>query len=234
MIRDLIIIKDGVPLLAKNLSNSQKSIFSKQDDLILVSGFFSALNSFSDHFQNLGSISELKLSNSNVKLSFLNDSNIRNMVYMATYDENSNSVDVKRFLKSVSHGFVKRFGIDQIIKWNGRRELFEAFEDVVDNFLEDNDKRIETYSNNKANQLFKSEIEIKDNIPDYYNYVPYFKISTKINPEHYLTGEFSYKVFNQINGIKSIYQIADALKIDEERVYAICKNLIKFGFISLS
>ena len=233
MIRDLIIIKDGVPLLSKNLSNSQKSIFSKQDDLILLSGFFSALNSFSDHFQNLGSISELKLSNSNVKLSLMNDNNIQNMVYLATYDENSNSVDVKRFLKNVSQGFVKRFGMDQITKWCGRIEKFEEFEDIIENFIEDDDKGNEAYFNNNTGQFLNSESRIKEDIPDYYNYIPCFKTSTKINPKHYLTGESSYKVFNKIDGMKSISQIANELNLDEERIYAICKNLIKFGFISI-
>lgn len=234
MIRDLVIIKDGVPLLAKNLSNSQKGIFAKENDLIMLSGFFSALNSFSDQFEDLGSIKELKLSKNNLKLSFLNDRDVQNLVYLATFDGN-NSVDVRRFLKSVSKSFVNRFGIDQIKKWAGRREMFETFEDIVDNFLEEDvDEGNETNVCNSAEQLLSSKNKIDENIPDFYNYVPCFKISTKINPEHYLTGESSYNVFNKIDGTKSISQIADELKMDEERVYAISKNLIKFGFISLS
>ena len=111
--------------------------------------------------------------------------------------------------------------------------MFETFEDIVDNFLEEEEGN-ETKYYNTTEQLLSSKNKIDDNIPDYYNYVPCFKISTKINPEHYLTGESSYNVFNKIDGTKSISQIADELKMDEERVYAICKNLIKFGFISLS
>jgi len=49
MIHDFLIIKDGLPLLFKNFSIT-KNIFSEADSLILVSGFFSALNSFSDSF----------------------------------------------------------------------------------------------------------------------------------------------------------------------------------------
>jgi len=69
-------------------------------------------------------------------------------------------------------------------------------------------------------------------IPDYYNFIPSLKISKKINPKNYLTGDSSLKVFNQINGEQSIDQIAHELKMEQDRVYAICKNLIKFGFIS--
>ena len=235
MIRDLVIIKDGVPLLAKNLSNSQKGIFTKDNDLIMLSGFFSALNSFSDQFEELGSIKELKLSKNNLKLSFLNDSNVQNLVYLASFDNSSNTVDVRKFLRNVSQGFVNRFGIDQIKKWAGRREMFETFEEIIDNYLEnDEDRESETSFCNSAEQPLSSKNKINQNIPDYYNYVPRFKISTNINPEHYLTGESSCKVFNKIDGKKSISQIAEELKIDEERVYAISKNLIKFGFISFS
>ncbi|MFX1443369.1 MAG: hypothetical protein ACFFHV_08150 [Promethearchaeota archaeon] len=233
MIKDLVIIKDGVPLLAKNLSNSQKGIFTKDNDLIMLSGFFSALNSFSDQFEELGSIKELKLSKNNLKLSFLNDTNVQNLVYLATFDNTSNSGDVRSFLKNVSKGFVNRFGIDQIKKWAGRREMFETFEDVIDNFLEnDEDAGEEIQIYNPPKELSNSKN--LENVPDYFNYVPQFKTSKNINPEHYLTGETSCIVFNKINGKKSISQIAEELKMDEERVYAISKNLIKFGFISLS
>lgn len=236
MIRDLVIIKDGVPLLAKNLSNSQKGIFAKDNDLIMLSGFFSALNSFSDQFEALGSIKELKLSRNNLKLSFLNDREIQNLVYLATFDSSSNSVDVRSFLKNVSKSFVNRFGIDQITKWAGRREMFETFEDSLDNFLEEEEDIEGNEPNfyNKTEQHQNSQIKLDKNVPEYHNYVPRFKISTKINPEHYLTGESSYKVFNRIDGMKSISQIAEELQMDEERVYAISKNLIKYGFISLS
>ena len=234
MIRDLVIIKDGVPLLSKNLSNYEKSVFAEENDLIMLSGFFSALNSFGNQFKNLGSISELKLSNSNLKLSFLSDTKIQNMVYLATYDENSNSIDVKRFLNNVSHDFTTRFGADQIKKWAGRREIFESFEEIVDNLVEDDGKGYKNYTNNKEIQDLDPEQDIPQKYPNYYGYIPRFKISTKINPENYLTGESAHHVFNKIDGIKSISQIAEELNMEKERIYAICKNLIKFGFISLS
>ena len=53
MIHDFLIIKDGLPLLSRNFTNSI-NVFSQSDTLILVSGFFTALNSFSDSFEDLG------------------------------------------------------------------------------------------------------------------------------------------------------------------------------------
>ena len=108
MIRDVVIIKDGIPLLSKNYYTSQKNIFSKTDTLIMVSGFFSALNSFSDQFEDLGSISELQLTKSNFKLSFVKDPSIPNLLYLATFDKSSKSVNVQRYLRKISRTFLKK------------------------------------------------------------------------------------------------------------------------------
>ena len=108
MICDVIIIKDGLPLFSKNLSNSNiKNLLSHEDNLIMISGFFAALNSFSDSFEDLGTISELKLSNNNLKLSFLKDSNVPDLIYLATYDEKSDLINAQQFLKNISNKFVK-------------------------------------------------------------------------------------------------------------------------------
>jgi len=96
MIRDVLVIKDGLPLFSKNISNSRNFI-SDHNNLVLVSGFLSALNSFSEEFEDLGSIKELKLSNSNLRLAFLKNNTIPNLIFLASFDEESNSVNVQRF-----------------------------------------------------------------------------------------------------------------------------------------
>ena len=113
MIHDFLIIKDGLPLLSRNFTNSI-NVFSQSDTLILVSGFFTALNSFSDSFEDLGTISELKLSNNDLKLSFLKDNSIPNLIYLATFDESSKSVNVKRVLRKISRTFLQKYNISEI------------------------------------------------------------------------------------------------------------------------
>lgn len=254
MIRDVVIIKDGIPLLSKNYFNSQKNIFSKTDTLVMVSGFFSALNSFSDQFEDLGSISELQLSKSNYKLSFVKDPSIPNLLYLATFDNTSKGINVQRYLRKISQTFLKKYNISEINKWAGRVDAFKSFEHYINNYVEDEKHENESQFNKKIVDLFddlKEEIndnssmtEINtepnykiektkwNNIPDYYNFIPILKISKSIDPKKYLTGDKPMDVFNQINGEKSIEQIAHELKLNQERVYAICKSLIKFGFIS--
>jgi len=250
MIKDVVIIKDGIPLLSKNFSNSEQ-LFSKTDDLIMISGFFSALNSFSDQFDDLGSICELKLSNTDSKLSFLRDRSIPNLIFLASFDEKSKGVNVQRYLRKISNTFLRKYNIDQITKWRGRANTFKSFEEIIKQFVDDEKKETEVKFKEKVVNLFncvKEKIEDdriiseSKNSPDliiernkeekeFYKFIPIFKVSKKINPKYYLTGEISHKVYNHIDGKKSIIQIAKELDIAPENVYNICKNLIKLGFI---
>ncbi|MFX1379195.1 MAG: hypothetical protein ACFFA4_08870 [Promethearchaeota archaeon] len=249
MICDVLIIKDGLPLLSKSFSSSTniKNIFSEVDNLIMVSGFFSALNSFSDSFEDLGTISELKLENNNLKLSFLKDQNVPDLIYLATYDKNSTNLDVQRFLKKLSDSFLKQFNMDQILKWNGRLNSFKSFDTAIERLIEEEDETNKVKYNNQIvdwirsfesepNERLKqtSETEIIESFPEFYNYIPIFTTTKKINPKYYLTGERSCDVYNEIDGKKSINQISNRLNIQQNQVYNVCKNLIKLGFISLN
>ena len=80
----------------------------------------------------------------------------------------------------------------------------------------------------------KKEIENIEEIPEFYEYIPIFTTSKKINPKYYLTGDNSCRVYGQINGEKSIDNIANNLKLNQNKVYNVCKNLIKMGFISFN
>ncbi|NVM36043.1 MAG: hypothetical protein HWN81_10630 [Candidatus Lokiarchaeota archaeon] len=248
MICDVIIIKDGLPLFSKNFSNSNiKNLLSQEDNLIMISGFFSALNSFSDSFEQLGTIRELKLSNNNLKLSFLKDSNVPDLIYLATYDNKSDLLNVQQFLKKISYNFLKEFSIEQISNWNGKLDYFKQYEDVVNLILEEENRKNQDQTNNKIFEFFnsfveddvkpfepKKEIKNVEESPEYYEFIPNFTTSKKINPKYYLTGDSSCHVYEQINGQKSINQIANLLNINQSQVYNVCKNLIKLGFISFN
>ncbi|MFX0082038.1 MAG: hypothetical protein ACFE94_09820 [Candidatus Hodarchaeota archaeon] len=249
MICDVLIIKDGLPLLSKSFSNSSdvKDMFSEVDNLIMVSGFFSALNSFSDSYENLGTISELKLENNNLKLSFLKDPNIEDLIFLATYDNNSELPNVQKFLKSISNLFLKTFNYNQILNWNGRLNSFKSFESVIEQYIEKEEKVKQAQYNEKVHDWLRSfeddidngirlenEPEIVESNPEYYDFVPVFTTTKKINPKHYLTGKISCKVYENIDGKKNINQITKELNIEQKRVYNVCKNLIKMGFISFT
>jgi len=245
MIRDIVIIKDGLPILTKSFTTSQ-SIFSQADSLLMLSGFFSAINSFSNQFDNLGSVSELKLSKNDVKLSFLRDKSLPNLVYLATFDEQSKGVNVQRALRKISRTFLQRYNVNQILNWRGRKDTFKAFEENIKTFIEEEKNENEKDFKEKVSKLFKDikekineENESSDkgkinNIPNYYNNIPLPRITKKINLNYYLTSQISQRILNLIDGEKTINNIAKELNRTPEQVYNNCKNMIKLGFVSFS
>ncbi len=245
MIQDIIIIKDGLPLLSKNFTNSSMTIFSQGESLMMMSGFFSAINSFSDQFENLGTVSELKLSKNDLKLSFLRDSSLPNLVYLATFDENSKGVNVQRTLRKISRTFMQKYNVNRILNWRGRRDAFKDFEEIIYTFINDEIEENEEFFKEKVELLFKNVEEklneeypvkkkdLSNEIPEYFNFIPKLKISRKINPGLYLTGKISMEIFEQIDNNKTITQISKNINTNEDNVYNICKNLVKLGFIDL-
>lgn len=251
MICDVLIIKDGLPLLSKSFPNSSngKNMFSELDNLIMVSGFFSALDSFSNSFDSLGYISELKLENSNLKLSFLKDPHVPDIIFLATFDNDSDLKSVQRFLNKTAEKFFEKFDTNQIANWNGKLDSFKTFENILEKYVNENEpveqiqhdtKAFDWLTSFETDDKIELEEEIESNNPDpeYYEFVPCFNGSTSksINPKNYLTGDISYKVYGKIDGKKSINQITSELSMGQEqnKVYNICKNLVKLGFISFN
>ncbi len=74
----------------------------------------------------------------------------------------------------------------------------------------------------------------KKSMPNYYSFVPFFKVKGNINPSYYLTSQNSINIFNSIDGKKNIDTIAENSDLNQEQVYAICKNLVKMGFIGFN
>ncbi len=256
MIRDVLIIKDGLPLFSKNFSKS-KNFISNQNNLILISGFLTALSSFSEEFEDLGSIKELKLSNSSLRLAFLKNKKLPNLIFLASYDESTNSINAQRFLRRMSYTFLKNYDINQISNWDGDTEAFINFTNIVkrqvERISEEKDidfkekildlfERIQKKIDNvtllnekdkKDFKDFKESHEIQNFNSMNQKLIPLLKISDNINPDFYLTGEKSKNVLKKIDGKKSIKYIAQELNIPRDNVHNICKNLIKLGFISL-
>ena len=250
MICDVLIIKDSLPLLSKSFSNSSnvKNMFSEIDNLIMVSGFFSALNSFSNSFDSLGCISELKMDNSNLKLSFLKDKNLPELIFLATFDSDSELESVQRFLEKISELFLKEYDYDQIKNWNGKLDHFKAFKTVIEQeineeeIVEQKKHDIQAFNwltsfeiDDDDDVQVKEEIEYIEEIPEFYKYIPTSTTNLTIGVmKNYLTGDISYRVYDKIDGTKSVNEIGKNLQMDQIKVYNICKNLVKMGFISFN
>ncbi len=188
------------------------------------------------------------MDNSNLKLSFLRDPHVPELIFLATFDSDSDVKSVKSFLKKISTLFFEKFDINQIAKWNGKLDSFKSFENIIEECMNENETVKHTQQNTKAFDWLTSfetvdivkteeELEVSTPDPEFYNFIPCFEGSGSkiINPKNYLTGDTSYKVYDKIDGKKTINQITKELdNLDQTKVYNICKNLVKMGFISFN
>jgi len=249
MIKDIFIIKDGVPLLTEQCPKVN-GILSKNDNALMISGFFSALDSLSDQFQDFGNISELKLSN-DMKLSFMRDPKIDNLIYIASTDIKSDEKSVKKILKKISSSFSNKYNANMLEKWSGKRADFKEFKEELekiysydDNLEESNnnqdmEEKLDVQKNHEENvnedkneQVIEEKIASKKN--PFSSAKPILRIKSNSNPERFLTGEKAKKIFKEINGNNNIANIAQKLQYDEIEVFNICKNFTKMGLISFS
>ncbi|MHA2281782.1 MAG: hypothetical protein ACXAC5_13140 [Promethearchaeota archaeon] len=186
------------------------------------------------------------MDNSNLKLSFLKDTEIPELIFIATFDNNSDVKSVQRFLEKISDLFLKEYDKDQIRNWNGKLDRFKAFEKVIEQEINEKEIVKQKKHNIKAfdwltsfetddSVIPKEDIEYIEEMPEYYEYIPISTKSVAIGVmRNYLTGDISYRVYDKIDGKKTINQITKELSMEQIKVYNICKNLIKMGFISFN
>jgi len=245
-IKDIFIIKDGIPLLTEHCREENET-FSNKDEMIMMSGFFSALDSFSNKF-NGSLISELKLSN-DMKLSFMRDPKIDNLIYIASTDAKSDEKSVKEILKKISSSFSNKYNANMLEKWSGKRADFQDFKEELEKIYNHDDNLEESNSNQvieekqviqknheeNANEDKNEQVIVVKTPPkkkSFSNAKPILRIKSNSNPERFLSGEMAKKIFKEINGNNNIASIAQKLQYDEVEVFNICKNFTKMGLIS--
>ena len=120
MIQNLIIIKDGSTLLSENFGNCH----SLHSNPILLSGFFDALISFSEEFEQ-GSLEQLRFHNANVN--FLKSDGL---LYVIVTDlEDSLSVNTTK-LRKIAKLFFSEYGI-YLTDFNGEITSFDKFKNTI-------------------------------------------------------------------------------------------------------
>jgi len=120
MIQNLIIIKDGSTLLSENFGNC----YSLHGNPILLSGFFDALISFSEEFEQ-GSLDQLKFKNSNVN--FLKSDGL---LYIIVSDLDDSLASIRTKLRRIARLFFGEYG-KFLINFNGEITSFEKFKKTL-------------------------------------------------------------------------------------------------------
>jgi len=120
MIQNLIIIKDGTTLLSENFG----SCHDLHGNPLLISGFFDALISFSEEFEQ-GSLDQLKFKNSNVN--FLKSDGL---LYIIVSDLNDSLASISNKLRRIERLFFGEYG-KFLIDFNGEISSFDKFKTTL-------------------------------------------------------------------------------------------------------
>ena len=120
MIQNLIIIKDGSTLLSENFG----SCHSLHGNPILLSGFFEALISFSEEFEQ-GSLDQLKFKNTN--MNFLKSDGL---LYIIVSDLEDSFTTISTKLKKIARLFFGEYGTF-LTDFSGEITSFDNFKKTL-------------------------------------------------------------------------------------------------------
>ncbi|NPE07708.1 MAG: hypothetical protein GNW80_05460 [Asgard group archaeon] len=120
MIQNLIIIKDGSTLLSDNYG----SCHSLHGNPILLSGFFDALISFSEEFEQ-GSLDQLKFKNTNVN--FLKSDGL---LYIIVSDLDDSFTTISTKLRRIARLFFREYGTF-LTDFSGEITSFDNFKKTL-------------------------------------------------------------------------------------------------------
>ncbi len=218
MLNDLFILKNGLPIFTRNeclYDNSRAS----EDQITMISGFLSAINSFANNVDNLGNMKEMKMED--VSFLFFKPPNDNNLLFVgASKGKDIQASIVEAMLKKISSAFIRRFPFITENKWDGETEIFKEFEEILENIMHHKDS---LDPENLGANISKFDSAL----------VPYKRIKKIYERGIYdlFSSLDSKKVFQGIDGEKNLETIAEETDIPLIRVFSLCKSFIKMGLV---
>ncbi len=138
--------------VSKILTN-ENSPLDKEDRITMISGFFSAINSFIKTIVNYGEISELKMTN-DIKFSFFKPKNAIDLLFVGSSDCAVEQSMIKSLLSKISSEFVRKFPVIKGKKWSGETNMFQKFDENLSDIIKTSEM-----DNNRKNEEEKYPIE---------------------------------------------------------------------------
>jgi len=233
MIDNIYILKNGLPIYVDTLSNKNKNFindqnFDSEDNITMISGFFSALNSFANTLGDFGNMKEIKLKN--VKFTFYipDEAKNSNLMLISKSDSNTPENLINTLLNRISSKFIRKFPSILKKEWNGRSEIFQTFKKELNEILNE----INNNNTSLSNQDLSNHSLTTTNT--YYKLIPQRNCQNDQSILEYLSGEIPIKIFNEINGFNTISNIAEKIGVSTEKVWLFCKSFLKQGLIKLN
>ena len=116
-------------VFGKNISTEQN------EQLTMISGFFSAISSFAQTVGNFGQISELKMT-TDIKFSFFKPRQCEDLLFIGSTDNGNNQFMIENLLKRISSEFIRQFPILQNGNWCGETDIFKKFDACLDDIVD--------------------------------------------------------------------------------------------------
>ncbi|MBN2157392.1 MAG: hypothetical protein JW776_15205 [Candidatus Lokiarchaeota archaeon] len=220
MLNDLFILKNGLPIFTRNeclYDNSRPN----EDQITMISGFLSAINSFAKNVDALGNMKEMKMED--VSFLFFKPPNDHNLLFVgASKGKDIEGTMVEAMLKKISSAFIRRFPFITENKWDGETEIFKDFETILENIIHHKDS-LENPQEFSGGNISKFDASL----------VPYKRIKKIYERGIYdlFSSNDSKLVFQAIDGVKDLGTIADETDVPLTRVYSLCKSFIKMGLV---
>ena len=131
MLNDLFILKNGLPIFTRNECLYDDNSRASEDQITMISGFLSAINSFANNVDTLGNMKEMKMED--VSFLFFKPPNDNNLLFVgASKGKDIQGTMVEAMLKKISSAFIRRFPFITENRWDGETEVFKDFENILE------------------------------------------------------------------------------------------------------
>jgi len=134
-----------------------------QDQVTMISGFFSAINSFAKKVGNFGDMKELKMNN--IKFSFYRPNDCDYLLFVGASDTNLSQNIIQSVLKNVSSEFLRIFPDVLHPIWNGKTDKFKNFKPIIKRIMHEFELNYidSLHTENKVSPKNIAEFRIRNN-----------------------------------------------------------------------
>ena len=221
MLNDLFILKNGLPIFTRNECLYDDNSRASEDQITMISGFLSAINSFANNVDTLGNMKEMKMED--VSFLFFKPPNDNNLLFVgASKGKDIQGVMVEAMLKKISSAFIRRFPFITENRWDGETEVFKDFENILEKIIHHKDS-LENPQECIGGNISKFDAAL----------VPYKRIKKIYEKGIYdlFSSNDTKLVFQAIDGLKDLETIGEETEVPLTRVYSLCKSFIKMGLV---
>ena len=221
MLNDLFILKNGLPIFTRNECLYDDNSRASEDQITMISGFLSAINSFANNVDTLGNMKEMEMED--VSFLFFKPPNDNNLLFVgASKGKDIQGTMVEAMLKKISSAFIRRFPFITENRWDGETEVFKDFENILEKIIHHKDS-LDNPQECVGGNISKFDAAL----------VPYKRIKKIYERGIYdlFSSNDSKMVFQAIDGVKDMETIGEETDVALTRVYSLCKSFIKMGLV---